>query len=88
MRERKGRFSGFGHPIWTRGHSSALAVPATPCVVCFAFLSDTLLNLSLSAACTDGVCSFIHKGYTNFDLALHLQHVSERGGGRGKERGG
>lgn len=40
-----------------------------------------LLRVSFQAffrtlrSCTDGLCSFIHKGYTNFDLALHLQPV-------------
>lgn len=40
------------------------------------------LSLSPPFCCwTDGLCSFIHKGYTNFDLALHSEPVSDRGGG-------
>lgn len=29
--------------------------------------------------CTDGFHSFIHKGYSYFDLALHVQHMSDWG---------
>lgn len=49
-------------------------------LLCF-FFRHTVEPLSF-CSCTDGLCSFIHKGYTNFDLALHLQHVSDWDGGR------
>lgn len=84
--KRNGRACGFG-PMRAEGHGT-MARTTTRCVVCFAFsFRRTLEPLSL-CSCTDGLCSFIHKGYTNFDLALHLQHVSGRDGGRvgGRER--
>lgn len=52
-------------------------------------LSDTPLPF---CSCTDGLYSFIHKCYGNFDLALDVQHVSDWGGGSwwvvGKEQRG
>lgn len=56
-----------------------------PCSSALLFPFQTRCRTSLFfCSCTDGLCSFIHKGYTNFDLALHLrlcQRQRERVGG-------
>lgn len=70
-------------PMGAEGHGGAVAVPpphlyfAVPLFFAFQTYCRTLSFCS----CTDGLYSFIHKGYTNFDLALHLQHVSDLDGG-------
>lgn len=77
--KRNGMAYGFG-PLRHQGHHPMCSL------LCF-FFRHTVEPLSF-CSCTDGLYSFIHKGFTNFDLALLLQHVSDRDGGRvgGRER--
>lgn len=85
--KRNGRACGFGCAR-AGGHFATGSPKTHGCVVCFALSFRHTVGPLAFCSCTDGLCSFIHKGYTNFDLALHLQHVSDWDGGRvgGRER--
>lgn len=71
-------------PSGVSGHGTTAAKPAT--LVCQPASRRLSAILQSLCSCTDGLCSFIHKGFANFDPARHLRRalalVARRASGR------